>query len=375
MTSNILSTQWVPELLDHANAHAFQQPARPPLRHPSRTDLEPALKKQRLDHDSLRVASSFESHVQRAGLVGTGQLQSPRPTILTTSVPDRSFPTPSNPSSTARLLFPTRSTAQQRQERTHCQNPAVKRSLHGPGEVRIKPYAPEIPSPAPRFSSTSKPSELPERDGSVSSPPFAYEDVADFSPWIGNHAEDVLSESATKHGFSDKIQISQAETSTARSSVWGSLKHKTHLQVLSSLVVSVLDQRQAHGTNTAGCTFKRPPRLGLTDSKREAWLRDLANPAISLRRLSRTIPYGITGRPLLDQCLGKNIPTARSLWLAKSVGANQLRAFKRKGASGAFAVGGESKWIRDWTANVEQFLDALIDSCSSPEWKRNLNYG
>ena len=185
----------------------------------------------------------------------------------------------------------------------------------------------------------------------------------------------MLNELTTRQGFYDKIQASQSESSTARPSVWSSLKHKSGLQILSSLFVSALDQRQAYGTITANSTFKPPPRVTLTDTKREAWLRDLANPLIPLRRLSRTIPHGIRGRTLLDHCLGKDIPTTRAVWLVKCVGANEIRAFKRKGTGGVFTVGGEVKWIKDWTTNIEQFLESIIASCAGSDWKSKVNYG
>ena len=196
---------------------------------------------------------------------------------------------------------------------------------------------------------------------------------ADFFPWAGHSPEDTLNEQSTKNGYYDKV-ISQNETNTARPLVWSGLKHKSGLQILSSLFVSVLDQRQAHGIVTTKCTFKPPPRVTLTDAKREAWLRDLANSTIPLRRLSRTIPHGIRGKSLLDHCLAKRIPTWRAVWLAKCVGANEIRAFKRKGTSGAFSVGGELKWIKDWTCNVEQFIEALARSCNSPDWRSSLTY-
>lgn len=198
--------------------------------------------------------------------------------------------------------------------------------------------------------------------------------TADYYPWIGNHSEDLLNELTTKQGFFDKSLVSHNESTTARPSVWSSLKHKSGLQILSSLLVAALDQRQIHGTVTANCTFKPPPRVTLTDTKREAWLRDLANPAIPLRRLSRTIPHGIRGKILLDHCLAKDIPTARAVWLAKCVGANEIRAFKRKGASGAFAIGGETKWIRDWTTNVESFVENIIAECGTSMWRDRMSY-
>lgn len=169
--------------------------------------------------------------------------------------------------------------------------------------------------------------------------------------------------------------MSKDETNTAKHSIHQSLKHRSGVQVLSSLFVSTLDKRQVHGTITATSTFKPPPRVTLTDTKREAWLRDLANSSIPLRRLSRTIPHGIRGRILLDHCLSKDIPTSRAIWLAKCVGANEIRAFKRKGAGGVFTVGGEAKWIKDWTTNVEQFLESIISICGSSGWRAKIDYG
>ncbi|KAL9045174.1 MAG: hypothetical protein Q9214_001749, partial [Letrouitia sp. 1 TL-2023] len=197
---------------------------------------------------------------------------------------------------------------------------------------------------------------------------------ADFSPWTGYHSEDVLSELMIKQGFYDKSQFSH-EANTTWPSLWSSLKHKSGLQILSSLLVNVLDRKQTQGMVGITSTFKPPPRVTLTDTKREAWLRDLANPTIPLRRLSRTIPHGIRNKVLLDQCLGKDVPIARAIWLAKCVGANEIRAFKRKGASGVFAVGGETKWIREWTINVEQFLAMIIEDSKNIEWNTKLDYG
>ena len=245
------------------------------------------------------------------------------------------------------------------------------------GDVQVKPYVMSVPTSAPQYSTDSKFSTITDQVLRV-----AYPDVriiilsgpADFCPWTGHDPEDVLTEQTTKTGFYEKTQVAQNETNTARPSIWSSLKHKSGVQILSSLFVSALDQRQAHGTVTANSTFKPPPRVTLTDTKREAWLRDLADPTIPLRRLSRTIPHGIRGKVLLDHCLHKEIPTRRAVWLAKCVGANEIRAFKRKGTSGAFAVGGEAKWIKEWTSHVEQFIESIIDSYGAVDWKDLINY-
>ena len=198
--------------------------------------------------------------------------------------------------------------------------------------------------------------------------------MADFSPWTGNHPEDTLNDHTAKQGHYDRTQVSQNESNTARPSLYAQLKHRSGLQMLSSVFAAALEKRQSHNTVTAPSSFKPPPRVTLTDNKREAWLRDLANPSVPLRRLSRTIPHGIRGKVLLDQCLGKGIPVPRAIWLARCVGANEIRAFKRKGTSGALALGLETKWVRDWTSTVQQFLESVISTCGTPDWKMKMTY-
>jgi mediator of RNA polymerase II transcription subunit 12 len=175
-------------------------------------------------------------------------------------------------------------------------------------------------------------------------------------------------------GYFDRANATQNELGSAKASLFPALKHKSGLQTLSSLFTSVLAARRAHGQITSASTFRPPPRVTVTDTKREMWLKDLANPTISLRRLSRSIPHGIRGKVLLDQSLGKNIPIERAVWLAKCVGANELRAFKRKGVSGTFAMGGEAKWIRDFTVCVEQFVESVIGACGEPDFRDKVNY-
>ncbi|KXG45781.1 Mediator complex, subunit Med12 [Penicillium griseofulvum] len=221
------------------------------------------------------------------------------------------------------------------------------------GAVQTTPYRIEIPSVAPLYKG-QKP--------------------ADFAPWTGNHQEDVLSEQTAKQGYYDRTQVSQNESNTARPALYAQLKNRTGLQMLSSVFAAALEKRQTQNTIHAPSTFKPPPRVTLTDNKREAWLRDLANPSVPLRRLSRTIPHGIRGKILLDQCLGKWIPVARAVWLAKCVGANEIRAFKRKGTSGALAVGLEAKWVRDWTTNVQQFVEGVFAAPKSSDWKAKMTY-
>ncbi|KAI1154130.1 transcription mediator subunit Med12 [Nemania diffusa] len=227
-------------------------------------------------------------------------------------------------------------------------------------DVRPKPFVLETPAEAPRYSNMGKQA------------PCGY---ADFAPWRGGHPEDQFSDSIIRIGYFDKAPPQQSqEAASAKAALFPALKHKSGLHTLSTIFTGILNHRRHIGQITSPSTFKPPPRVTLTDTKREVWLKDLANSTIPLRRLSRTIPHGIRGRVLLDQCLNKNVPTDRAVWLAKCVGANEIRAFKRKGVNNTFVMGGEVKWIRDWTLCVEQFIEAIINSFTEPDWKAKVTY-
>lgn len=257
--------------------------------------------------------------------------------------------------------------------------PDVKKSMAAPApapakkDTRPKPYSIEVPAAAPRYlllNGGGKDSQT-RSSASNNAPPTGY---ADFTPWTGDGPEDHFTQTFIQNGYYDKAVVGQAETGSAKGAIFPSLKHKTGLYALSTVFTGLLASRRHNGQVTAPSTFKAPPRVTLTDTKREAWLRDVGNPTVSLRRLSRTIPHGIRGKGLLEQCLNKNIPTDRAVWLAKCVGANEIKAFKRKGVNGAVVMGGEVKWIRDWTIFVEQFVDGVVSSFGDPEWKSKVNY-
>lgn len=194
--------------------------------------------------------------------------------------------------------------------------------------------------------------------------------TVDFYPWSGNHPEDSLSSEVVKVGYFDDRK-GTVDLSAGKSYVGPQIKNKSTLQTFSSLFVQALEKRQASGRVREPTTFKPPPRITVKDTQREEWLRDLANPSLPPKR---RIPHGIRGKLLLEQCLSKNIPIARAIWLAKCVGANEMRAWMRKGASSTGGMGGELKWVREWTVFVEQFVDSTINTCGHEGWRDKMDY-
>lgn len=137
------------------------------------------------------------------------------------------------------------------------------------------------------------------------------------------------------------------------------------MRALSQLFLAAFEVRLASRSVTGLCPFKPPPRVTLTDARKMVWFSDLANNLVILQNLSRTIPHGIRGKMLLDQCRTYHIPISRAIWLIKCVGANELRTFKRKGVSGQVTIENEKKWIQTWTVQVMGFLWDIMQTQNS----------
>ncbi|KAK9451879.1 uncharacterized protein V1518DRAFT_409807 [Limtongia smithiae] len=183
----------------------------------------------------------------------------------------------------------------------------------------------------------------------------------DYFPWSGKHTEDLLSDSFIQHGFEDKPFLSH-ETGSAYQFIQGALKDSDSLEALSSFMMTTLKKRVEISRIMPPTTFKPPPRVTLTDQKREAWLRDLASPQVPLRKLSRTIPHGIRNRVLVEQCCSKAVPIHRAVWFARCVGANELRGLKRKG-NNSTTVDAESQWIKEWTVQLIAYIEKIATEC------------
>jgi mediator of RNA polymerase II transcription subunit 12 len=195
---------------------------------------------------------------------------------------------------------------------------------------------------------------------------------ADFCPWKGSNVEDNISEQTIKNGFQNKSLITN-ESNTARPSVWSQLR-KTGPSFLSSLFVHLLEKRQSQGRITTTSTFKLPPRLTMTTTRREAFLRELADPTWPLRKLTRSVPHGIGGKVLLELCLDKLIPISRAVWLAKCIGAHEIRILRRKATTIAVAQAAEAKWVKEWTIAVENLLRTTLNDITQSHWKIKADY-
>jgi mediator of RNA polymerase II transcription subunit 12, fungi type len=245
-----------------------------------------------------------------------------------------------------------------------------------PWQHRGATRATEQPQPTHRVRKNIPIPNTPDKlETPTEAPKFGKSALAGFFPWTGNDKEDVLNEANVRHGYFDRApNPPEKEMGTAKIALYGAFKHRLGLDFLSVLYGLALERKGKHGVLSSTSNFRPPPRVTLTEAKRKAWLADLANAEIPLRRLSRTIPQGIRGQSLLDQCLSNNIPISRALWFIKCVGANEIRTWKRKGPGGAVSGGSDIKWLKEWTSFVGQFLESISQQSNQQDWKKNMQY-
>ena len=85
-----------------------------------------------------------------------------------------------------------------------------------------KPFHFEVPFAAPRYAPLQKKTDANKAGYGMTATTRETQEMghADFFPWIGNHAEDQLSDSIIKQGFFDKAPVTQTETTSAKSALF-----------------------------------------------------------------------------------------------------------------------------------------------------------
>lgn len=201
-------------------------------------------------------------------------------------------------------------------------------------------------------------------------------DTLDEIHWTGDQVNDQLSQSAVRQGHSALrcVNNDKDECSTAKAHLLSSLGASYCMQHMSAFFCSILQERA--GPSRSNCPFRRksPSRITVADKKKEVWFDMLADSAVPLRDHGCSIPHGINGRAMLDKCLEKKIPITRALWLVRSIGAQALRALRRKGPKTQKVHDDQAQWLREWTFEVQSFVGDNAFVRSHAGWKRDIVY-
>lgn len=114
--------------------------------------------------------------------------------------------------------------------------------------------------------------------------------------------------------------------------------------------------------------FKIPPRVTLTAAKKEAWLKDLANPEIPLQTVSSRLPHGIRNKVLIDCMCNMKVPLSRAIWFTKCSLYSELLVLQKKFNSKQSTLSAnnpisfpalevfEKRWLQEWTQQVSDYI-------------------
>lgn len=131
--------------------------------------------------------------------------------------------------------------------------------------------------------------------------------------------------------------------------------------------------------------FRIPPRVTLTALKKEAWLKDLANPEVPLQHVSTKLPHGIRNKILVDNMCSKNVPMTRAIWFTKCSLYSELLLLRRKVQSKQSSLSlslipptdaFESRWLQEWTQQVADYVYKFsreMVNITTPEKKLQFN--
>ncbi|KAI5286406.1 RNA polymerase II mediator complex subunit, partial [Ascosphaera aggregata] len=198
--------------------------------------------------------------------------------------------------------------------------------------------------------------------------------AADYHPWVGSHTEDISLSKSHAQGHQPKTETSYNELGSSRSAVYKQLNQSSNLEALSVFLTSVITSKHILSQVEYYSLPSQPRRVALTDTKREAWLRDLANPRIPLHELSHTIPNGIRAKILFEQCLSKLIPIERAVWFVQNMNGHENRMYQKSPLNEAFSNDVDYTSTREWASSAYQFLEDVLTSPVDAFWRRRTIY-
>ncbi|GAV27943.1 hypothetical protein PMKS-001411 [Pichia membranifaciens] len=125
----------------------------------------------------------------------------------------------------------------------------------------------------------------------------------DFKVWNQTEEEDKIMKTHLQKGYMEPPFVKHEDQSgrqlitelLTRSNAQSPLtlhERDSKLDLMGQIFVDAMHKRRFFNGIKSKGAYKPPPRVTLTEHKKEAWLKKLANPNIPLQELSRAIPHG-----------------------------------------------------------------------------------
>ena len=122
-----------------------------------------------------------------------------------------------------------------------------------------------------------------------------------------------MSQISVRKGFAPRSYV-RNETFSAHEQIYALLSPPDALKTLSSWMDEVmLRRRELDRASVAPSQYKAPSRVTLNEAKLANYVKDLADPAVPLTRLSRSVPHGFRGEKLFEMLwAGGALPSTAS---------------------------------------------------------------
>lgn len=114
----------------------------------------------------------------------------------------------------------------------------------------------------------------------------------------------------------------------------------------------------------SAASFRVPARVTFTDSKREGWFTDLANPLVPLTKLGKSVPHGAKNQDLLEHLYKHNVAIHRAIWFLRVFGANETAGLRNKPSYNP------SQYSVDWAGVVTSYIKKQLGEISLPSAPR-----
>ncbi|KAJ7209594.1 hypothetical protein GGX14DRAFT_630911, partial [Mycena pura] len=174
--------------------------------------------------------------------------------------------------------------------------------------------------------------------------------------------EDVLTAENVRTGFN--LPQFVAERFSAKEVVYENIRSGDALHKLEDLIGDVFARRADRIAPIPPSTFRMPTRVTLNDSKRQAWLADLANSEVPLYKFGKSVPHGAKGHDLLDLLHSHKVAIPRAVWFLRVLGANETAGLRNK------PFYNPTQYSIDWANVVTSYLKKQLADIALPSAPR-----
>ncbi|KAG2113880.1 uncharacterized protein F5147DRAFT_788005 [Suillus discolor] len=190
-----------------------------------------------------------------------------------------------------------------------------------------------------------------------------------FHPPRPGQDEDVLSDKHIKDGFLLPLPVPDEHQSASviflqQDAKGGRILDQSVLADLEHLMNDIFTRKADSAVTIQSSAFKIPSRVTMSDTKRQTWFAELADPEVPLSKLGKSVPHGAKGHDLLDLLHTNNVAIPRAVWFLRVFGANETAGLRNKPSYNP------TQYSVDWAIVVTSYIKKQLADIALPSAPR-----